>query len=655
MMPPVFAEAESLSKELIVRLIDGSLQGAIVIAVVWAVCAVCRSVPASVRTWLWWLACLKLVMALAALPAVPIPILPATPHGAARNAGERMVDTAAIALPMDTIRRLPQAVLPTSATQAARSRGWRWSVLLAVAFFAAWWMAAIALQALRLVIMHRRLTALVGRARPVDEHCRREATWLARLLELRRVPDVLVSDEVSSPQVVGFRRPRVLMPAAMTQFSEDDRRMMLCHELTHVRRRDLVLGWIPALAERTFFFHPLARFAAREYVLAREAACDATVLRALGAGPQEYGRLLVRLGVSRGELALTANGSSATMTMLKRRLEMLHVATSVPAGRRRLWMVAVTLALAAVPFQLTARASSLLPPAVASASPLPSGIEQDVTSDVAPRLWVVQLFNVVQDGWVEGQRIFGVPLATDSDESGALMAGARFGARRRASEEATAASVALDGDGQNDAVKSAEQVQDVVPVEELRRALEIAASQAGNAAWARQEAERALERVLEQQARFRELEEKLQPLREGDLDNALQPQLEALARLQQFQAEATARLQEAAKGQAPQGQESGRASERDRQLREMLEQVRKRIEDARLAAKLGEQRQTDTAALAQVEARKAEVDAARAELERVRSRLEEAQSRLKEAEARMVEALDRAARDARRGTAPAPK
>src|SRR5688572_25197150 len=360
-MPPILAETESVSRELIVRLLDGSLQGALVVAIVWAVCAACKSVPASIRTWLWWLACLKLVMALAAFPAVPIPVLPSTPHGAARTAGARVVDTAAMALPVEAIKSLPRAVLPPAATRVAQSMGWRYSaLLLAMAVFALWWVAVLAVQGIALFATHRRLAALVKRAYPADEHCLRETKWLAQILELRRVPDVLLSHEVKSPQVVGFWRPRVLLPAATSMFSDDEWRMMLCHELTHVRRRDLVLGWIPALAERSFFFHPLARLAAREYVLAREAACDAAVLRALSAEPQAYGRLLVRLGVSGHASALSAAGASPSMSMLKRRLEMLHVSASLPTGSRRLWLAAVTLALAAVPFQLTARASSFL-------------------------------------------------------------------------------------------------------------------------------------------------------------------------------------------------------------------------------------------------------------------------------------------------------
>ena len=79
--------------------------------------------------------------------------------------------------------------------------------------------------------------------------------------------------------------------------------MALAHELMHVRRRDVLLGCIPALAERLYFFHPLARLAAREYVIAREAACDAAVVRALDVPADDYGRLLLRLGVTRRDLS----------------------------------------------------------------------------------------------------------------------------------------------------------------------------------------------------------------------------------------------------------------------------------------------------------------------------------------------------------------
>ena len=75
--------------------------------------------------------------------------------------------------------------------------------------------------------------------------------------------------------------------------------MALAHELAHLRRGDLWLGWVPALAEALLFFHPLVRRAAREYALAREEACDAEALRLTGAEPGDYGQLLLAFGVAR--------------------------------------------------------------------------------------------------------------------------------------------------------------------------------------------------------------------------------------------------------------------------------------------------------------------------------------------------------------------
>ena len=99
--------------------------------------------------------------------------------------------------------------------------------------------------------------------------------------------------------------------------------MAICHELVHLRRGDLWLGCVPALAERLFFFHPLAHVAAREDPLAREAACDAAVLRAMDATPQDYGRLLLALGVS--PLARGLRGVQHIALVLEPETENRHV------------------------------------------------------------------------------------------------------------------------------------------------------------------------------------------------------------------------------------------------------------------------------------------------------------------------------------------
>ena len=91
---------------------------------------------------------------------------------------------------------------------------------------------------------------------------------------------------------------------------------------------------MPAAAERLFFFHPFVRLASREYLLCREAACDAAVIDTLAASPQDYGRLLLSLGVSRHRSSLAVAGASSSCSMLKRRIAMLRDSSPSSIGRR---------------------------------------------------------------------------------------------------------------------------------------------------------------------------------------------------------------------------------------------------------------------------------------------------------------------------------
>jgi len=187
------------------------------------------------------------------------------------------------------------------------------------------------------------------------------AAALASRLGLRRVPRVRVSDEVGTPLVTGMLRPSILLPApAFDALSERQQRMALCHELTHIKRADLWLGCVPAIAERTFFFHPLVHFAAREYALCREAACDAHVLAVLDAAPQEYGRLLLGLGVSRTRTNFAAAGAPWSFSTLRRRIAMLDSPSPRSTGSRVVAAAVIGIAaLAIAPLRIAARPAAV--------------------------------------------------------------------------------------------------------------------------------------------------------------------------------------------------------------------------------------------------------------------------------------------------------
>ena len=112
---------------------------------------------------------------------------------------------------------------------------------------------------------------------------------------------------------------------------------------------------MPSLAERLFFFHPLAHLAAREYVVAREAACDAAVLRVLDAEPRDYGRLLVTLGVAPLPGGVSASGAAHSFSSLKRRIGMLDHGSPTITVRLAGWALAAAALVALVPLTLVER------------------------------------------------------------------------------------------------------------------------------------------------------------------------------------------------------------------------------------------------------------------------------------------------------------
>lgn len=339
-----------------------SFQGALFIAAVWLVCRLIPRLPAAVRCGLWWAACLKLLLGLVWVSPVELPVLPAE-MTAARPGPHPLAPSPTTPAPSlgegeNTDR--PSSPLPGRlggvAGEGPGVRARAGESLIAV--LAAFWGAGLLAQLALTVRQLRRTRRVIQGAEPV------RAGWITaafvELLErlgLARAPELRASAEVDTPQAAGLVRPVVLLPdPGLERLSPQELSMTLCHELVHVRRKDLWLGWVPVLAQRIFFFHPLAALAAREYALAREAACDAEVLRVLGSAPQAYGRLLLRWGVAPRETGLAAAGASPSLSNLKRRLQMLQH-TSESTRRRSVWpWLAGAVALAGlIPFQIVAQ------------------------------------------------------------------------------------------------------------------------------------------------------------------------------------------------------------------------------------------------------------------------------------------------------------
>lgn len=317
-------------------LAGASLAGAVVALAVWLLGATFRRLPATTRCALWWLVSLKLIVGLVWLAPVELPLLPP-----------------AVASPVALVTLIsgPTVVVGTTAPSSGLAMSWR-AVLAAV------WTLGLAVAAGALWGQARHTARLSTRAQAAGADVVALARALSRRVGLASPPDVRLSGEIDAPMVAGLLRPVIVLPSARwPSLNDAQQAMAICHELVHLRRADLWLGLVPAIAERLFFFHPLARLAAREYLVAREAACDRAVLHALDAAPRDYGQLLLTLGIAPWPRGLSASGAAHSFSSLKRRMLMLDSDSPTRTVRVAGWVLGLAALAALVPLKLVARPS----------------------------------------------------------------------------------------------------------------------------------------------------------------------------------------------------------------------------------------------------------------------------------------------------------
>jgi bla regulator protein blaR1 len=341
-------------------------QGALWALAVWALTRALPRLPSSARAALWWLVGLKCLVGLCAPGVLRLPLLPA-PEAPA-------VVVKKVAAAPTGERPLPVVgggeVLPTVSTPEHTGTRTGWTLLAMGALLM--WLGGLAWHGRELLRGLVQLRHIRREAHPLEDAALLQAaSTLGRELGLARIPRLLVSEHAPSPLALGLLRPEVILPRkALETLSPLEQRMALAHELAHVRRGDLWLGWVPTLAQAAFFFHPLVRRACREYALAREEACDAAALQATGAAPREYGRLLLLFGVARAPAAAAMPGASSHLAALKRRIAMLEHAgiESKHPHRWARWALGSLALVALVPFQVVAREAEA--PATPPSAPL---------------------------------------------------------------------------------------------------------------------------------------------------------------------------------------------------------------------------------------------------------------------------------------------
>ena len=119
-----------------------------------------------------------------------------------------------------------------------------------------------------------------------------ETAMLAELCGSKRIPQLYRNPLAATPMLFGLIRPAIILPDR--DYTEQQLRAVLLHELNHLRHKDILVKWLSVFACAAHWFNPIVWLVRREVDRACELSCDEAVIRDLDtAGKQSYGETLL--------------------------------------------------------------------------------------------------------------------------------------------------------------------------------------------------------------------------------------------------------------------------------------------------------------------------------------------------------------------------
>jgi beta-lactamase regulating signal transducer with metallopeptidase domain len=199
-----------------------------------------------------------------------------------------------------------------------------------------------------------RFQRLTAPARPAPTEWQSLAARLAGELSIRRPPEILAVPGRLPPLVVaGWRRPRLLLPAALLgQLTHSQCEALLLHELVHIKRGDHLMRLLELAVGVVFWWLPLVGVIGRQLRTCEETCCDTAVVARLPRARRDYARLLLDVIDFAHPLPRQAAPQATAMSAANDLEQRLRGILDTTRGGRRTWPAAalvVGLACATLP------------------------------------------------------------------------------------------------------------------------------------------------------------------------------------------------------------------------------------------------------------------------------------------------------------------
>ena len=150
--------------------------------------------------------------------------------------------------------------------------------------------------------------------------------------------EILVSEQLNSPSVIGLFKPKVFIPRQfLSQFSIQQLTPIVLHELAHIQRQDTWISLLQEMIAVIFWWSPIVRVLNKRIHIDRELACD------LRAAKQISSKLYAQSLVDCARMMITENRSILAMGLFSQKKELLQRVDQVLGSKKiiqpSLWLV----------------------------------------------------------------------------------------------------------------------------------------------------------------------------------------------------------------------------------------------------------------------------------------------------------------------------
>ncbi|MCL2575681.1 MAG: M56 family metallopeptidase [Defluviitaleaceae bacterium] len=163
------------------------------------------------------------------------------------------------------------------------------------------------------IIFNRRLSRANTASNPNE-------TALLKELAPKRNIAILRNKKAATPMLIGIMRPKIILPDI--EYTNEQLKLILLHEITHMKRHDIVIKWLALFACALHWFNPIVWIARKQIDKVCEIACDDAVISQMdNAAKQQYGNTLISVAAeTKLPLAIVSTTMAQQKSVLKERL-----------------------------------------------------------------------------------------------------------------------------------------------------------------------------------------------------------------------------------------------------------------------------------------------------------------------------------------------